>query len=93
MAEKYVPQDRLFLWWLGRAVSLRYAPGWLQSGFALSEDLPQLDSLQEMAEVVLKVLANEAVPEQQKRFAAPHDQAVEVVDLAALAARQILRGR
>lgn len=59
---KYVPQDRLFLWWLGdpsqpravgelgqsgggRAVSLRYAPQWLQSGFALSEDLPLVDDL------------------------------------------------
>lgn len=26
-----------------RGVSLRYAPGWLQSGFALSEDLPLVD--------------------------------------------------
>lgn len=127
-------------------MSLRYAPGWLQSGFALSEDLPlvddlfvppekdcaagavddarpdrwgervirrfeatprlsllefllfaghdrygalgvsqrgdvyepwirspmpQIDSLQEMAEVVRKVLANEAVPEQQKRLVRP----------------------
>ena len=163
MADKYVPQDRLFLWWLGdpaqprpvgelgqaaggRAVSLRYAPGWLQSGFALSEDLPLVDelfvprdkdcaagavddarpdrwgervirkfeasprlsilefllfagddrygalgvsqrsdayepwrrgpmpgleSLQEMAEVVRKILANEAVPELQKRLVRP----------------------
>lgn len=163
MADKYVPQDRLFLWWLGdpaqprlvgelgqaaggRAVSLRYAPGWLRSGFALSEDLPlvdelfvprekdcaagavddarpdrwgeriirkfeasprlsilefllfagddrygalgvsqggdtyapwrrgpmpTLDSLQEMAEVVRKVLANEAVPELQRRLVRP----------------------
>lgn len=163
MAEKYVPQDRLFLWWLGdpaqprrvgelglvaggRAVSLRYAPDWLQSGFALSEDLPltgdlfvprdkdcaagavddarpdrwgervirkfeatprlsilefllfagddrygalgvsqgaeeyepwrrgpmpKLDSLAEMAEVVRKVLANEAVPELQRRLVRP----------------------
>lgn len=163
MAEKYIPQDRLYLWWLGepaqprlvgelgqaaggRAVSLRYAPQWLQSGFALSEDLPltgelflplekdcaagsvddarpdrwgervirkfeptprlsllefllfagdarygalgvggqsaayepwrrgtapQLDSLQEMAEVIRKVLANEAVPELQKRLVRP----------------------
>lgn len=160
---KYLPQDRLFLWWLGdpalpplvgelgqaaggRAVSLRYAPGWLQSGFPLSEDLPlvdelfvprdkdsaagavddarpdrwgervirkfevsprlsilefllfagddrygalgvsqrddvyepwrrsplpTLDSLQEMAEVVRKVLANEAVPELQRRLVRP----------------------
>jgi serine/threonine-protein kinase HipA len=62
MTDKYVPQDRLFLWWLGdpaqprlvgelgqavggRAVSLRYAPGWLQSGFALSEDLPLVNEL------------------------------------------------
>ena len=158
-----MPQDRLFLWWLGdpalprpvgelglaaggRAVSLRYAPGWLQSGFTLSEDLPltddlfvprdkdcaagavddarpdrwgervirkfeatprlsvlefllfagddrygalgvsqrsdvyepwsrspapNLDSLQEMAEVVRKVLANEAVPELQRRLVLP----------------------
>lgn len=163
MAEKYIPQDRLFLWWLsdpmqprrvgelglaagGRAVSLRYAPEWLQSGFALSEDLPlvddlfvprekdcaagalddarpdrwgervirkfeatprlsilefllfagddrygalgvsqraeayepwghspmpSLDSLEEMAEVVRKVLANEAVPELQRRLVRP----------------------
>lgn len=163
MTDRYVPQDRLFLWWLGdparprpvgelgqaaggRAVSLRYAPDWLQSGFALSEDLPltgdlflppekdcaagavddarpdrwgervirkfeatprlsilefllfagddrygalgvsqsagayqpwrrsplpKLDSLQEMAEVVRKVLANEAVPELQKRLVRP----------------------
>lgn len=163
MTDKYVPQDRLFLWWLGdpaqprlvgelgqavggRAVSLRYAPGWLQSGFALSEDLPLvnelfvprdkdcaagalddarpdrwgervirkfevsprlsilefllfagddrygalgvsqrsdaykpwchgpmpgLDSLKEMAEVVRKVLANEAVPELQRRLVRP----------------------
>jgi len=163
MAEPYVPQDRLFLWWLGdpsqprpvgelglaaggRSVSLRYAPDWLRSGFALSEDLPltgelfvprekdcaagavddarpdrwgervirrfeasprlsilefllfagddrygamgvslradayapwrsgplpQLDSLQEMAEVVQKVLANEAVPELQRRLVRP----------------------
>lgn len=163
MADKYAPQDRLFLWWLGdpaqprpvgelgqaaggRAVSLRYVPGWLQSGFALSEDLPLVDelfvprdkdcaagavddarpdrwgervirkfeasprlsilefllfagddrygalgvsqrgdayepwrrgpmpgleSLQEMAEVVRKVLANEAVPELQKRLVRP----------------------
>jgi len=163
MPEKYVPQDRLFLWWLGdparqrlvgelgqaaggRAVSLRYAPEWLQSGFALSEDLPlvgelfvprekdcaagavddarpdrwgervirkfeasprlsilefllfagddrygalgvsqraeayepwrrspmpTLDSLEEMAEVVRKVLANEAVSELQKRLVRP----------------------
>lgn len=163
MTEEYVPQDRLFLWWLGdpaqprpvgelrqaaggRAVSLRYAPDWLQSGFALSEDLPltgdlfvprkkdcaagavddarpdrwgeriirkfeatprlsilefllfagddrygalgvsqsagayepwnrgplpKLDSLAEMAEVVRKVLANEAVPELQKRLVRP----------------------
>ncbi len=130
----------------GRAVSLRYAPGWLRSGFALSEDLPltgdlfvprekdgaagavddarpdrwgervirkfeptprlsilefllfagddrygalgvsqrseayepwsrgpapRLDSLQEMAEVVRKVLANEAVPELQRRLVRP----------------------
>jgi serine/threonine-protein kinase HipA len=163
MADKYAPQDRLFLWWLGapdqprlvgelgqaaggRAVSLRYAPVWRQSGFALSEDLPLVDelfvprdkdcaagavddarpdrwgervirkfeasprlsilefllfagddrygalgvsqrgdvyepwrrgpmptleSLQEMAEVVRKVLANEAVPELQKRLVRP----------------------
>ena len=163
MTEKYAPQDRLFLWWLGdpsqprpvgelglaaggRAVSLRYAPDWLRSGFALSEDLPLtgelfvprekdsaagavddarpdrwgervirrfepsprlsilefllfagderygalgvslraetyapwrsgpmpgLDSLQEMAEVVRKVLANEAVPELQRRLVRP----------------------
>lgn len=163
MADKYVPQDRLFLWWLGdpaqprpvgelgqatggRAVSLRYAPDWLQSGFALSEDLPlvddlfiprekdcaagavddarpdrwgervirkfeasprlsilefllfagddrygalgvsqrgdayepwrrgpmpTLDNLEEMAEVVRKVLANEAVPELQRRLVRP----------------------
>lgn len=162
-SEKYIPQDQLFLWWLGdpalprlvgelgltaggRAVSLRYAPGWLRSGFALSEDLPlvsdvfvprekdcaagavddarpdrwgervirkfeatprlsilefllfagddrygalgvsqrsdayepwrsgpapNLDSLQEMAEVVRKVLANEAVPELQRRLVRP----------------------
>lgn len=130
----------------GRSVSLRYAPDWLRSGFALSEDLPltgdlfvprekdcaagavddarparwgervirkfeasprlsvlefllfagddrygalgvslradvyapwrsgplpQLDSLQEMAEVVQKVLANEAVPELQRRLVRP----------------------
>ncbi|MDO8778705.1 MAG: type II toxin-antitoxin system HipA family toxin [Burkholderiaceae bacterium] len=163
MIDKYVPQDRLFLWWLGdpaqprpvgelgqaaggRAVSLRYAPDWLQSGFALSEDLPltgdlfvprekdcaagavddarpdrwgervirkfeatprlsilefllfagddrygalgvsqgagayvpwhrsplpKLDRLEEMAEVVRKVLANEAVSELQKRLVRP----------------------
>ena len=163
MAEQYVPQDRLFLWWLGdpaqprpvgelgqaaggRSVSLRYSPDWLRSGFALSEDLPltdelfvprekdcapgavddarpdrwgervirkfeasprlsilefllfagddrygalgvslradaykpwrsgpmpDLDSLQEMAEVVRKVLANEAVPELQRRLVRP----------------------
>jgi serine/threonine-protein kinase HipA len=158
-AQKYVPQDQLFLWWLGdpalprlvgelglaaggRAVSLRYAVDWLRSGFALSEDLPlsndlfvprekdcaagavddrwgervirkfeatprlsileflffagddrygalgvsqrsdaydpqrpgpapHLDSLQEMAEVVRKVLANEAVPERQRRLVRP----------------------
>ena len=29
----------------GRAVSLRYAPAWLQSGFALSEDLPLVNDL------------------------------------------------
>ncbi|MEO6319213.1 MAG: HipA domain-containing protein, partial [Polaromonas sp.] len=48
-------------------VSLRadaYAP-W-RSG-----PLPQLDSLQEMAEVVQKVLANEAVPELQRRLVRP----------------------
>ena len=163
MTDKYAPQDRLFLWWLGdpaqprlvgelgqaaggRAVSLRYAPGWLRSGFALSEDLPltvelfvprekdcaagavddarpdrwgervirkfeassrlsilefllfagddrygalgvsqrgdayapwhrgpmpTLDSLGEMAEVVRKVLANEAVPHLQQRLVRP----------------------
>ena len=163
MTEKYAPQDRLFLWWLGdptrprpvgelglaawgRAVSLRYLAGWLKSGFALSEDLPlvddlfvphekdcaagavddarpdrwgervirkfeasprlsvlefllfagddrygalgvsqraeayepwgrnpipSLDSLEEMAEVVRKVLANEAVPELQRRLVRP----------------------
>ena len=27
----------------GRGVSLRYAPGWLRQGFALSEDLPMID--------------------------------------------------
>lgn len=26
-----------------QGVSLRYAPGWLQNGFALSEDLPLID--------------------------------------------------
>ena len=163
MVEKYITQDRLFLWWLGdpsqprpvgelglvaggRAVSLRYAPDWLRSGFALSEDLPltsdlfvprdkdcaaggvddarpdrwgervirkfepsprlsilefllfagddrygalgvsqradayepwrsgplpTLGSLREMAEVVRKVLANEAVPELQRRLVMP----------------------
>ncbi|MDB5743997.1 MAG: hypothetical protein JWR68_2312 [Polaromonas sp.] len=163
MADSYLPQDRLFLWWLGdatqprpvgelglaaggRAVSLRYAPGWLRSGFALSEDLPltgelfvprdkdcaagavddarpnrwgervirrfepsprlsilefllfagderygalgvslradayapwrsgpmpALGSLLEMADVVRKVLANEAVPESQRRLVMP----------------------
>lgn len=163
MADKYIPQDRLFLWWLGdpaqprpvgqlglaaggRAVSLRYSPDWLRSGFALSEDLPLtgdlfaprekdcaagavddarpdrwgervirkfeasprlsilefllfagddrygalgvsqradvyepwrsgpmpgLDSLQEMAEVVRKVQANEAVPELQRCLVMP----------------------
>ncbi|MBC7376534.1 MAG: type II toxin-antitoxin system HipA family toxin [Burkholderiaceae bacterium] len=163
MAEKYLPQDRMTLWWLGdpaqprmvgelglaaggRSVSLRYAPDWLRSGFGLSEDLPltgelfmprekdcaagavddarpdrwgervirkfeasprlsilefllfagddrygalgvslradayapwrsgplpQLDSLQEMAEVVQKVLADEAVPELQRRLVRP----------------------
>ena len=163
MPEKYVPQDQLFLWWLGdpalprpvgelglaaagRAVSLRYAPDWLRSGFALSQDLPlsgdlfvpgekdcaagavddarpdrwgervirkfeatsrlsileflffagddrygalgvsqrsdryeprrhgpapHLASLQEMAEVVRKVLANESVPERQRRLVQP----------------------
>lgn len=163
MADNYILQDRLFLWWLGdpaqpcpvgelglavggRAVSLRYVPDWLRSGFALSEDLPltgdlfvprekdcaagavddarpdrwgerlirrfepsprlsilefllfagddrygalgvsqradryapwrsgpipSLDSLQEMAEVVKKVLANEAVPELQRRLVRP----------------------
>ena len=130
----------------GRSVSLRYAPDWLRSGFALSEDLPltgdlfvprekdcaagavddarpdrwgervirkfeasprlsvlefllfagddrygalgvslradayapwrsgplpQLASLREMAEVVRKVLANEAVPELQRRLVRP----------------------
>jgi serine/threonine-protein kinase HipA len=130
----------------GRAVSLRYSPDWLRSGFALSEDLPLtgdlfvplekdcaagvvddarpdrwgervirkfeasprlsilefllfagddrygalgvslrdyayapwhsgpmpgLDNLQEMAEVVRKVLANEAVPELQRRLVRP----------------------
>ncbi|MDO9400975.1 MAG: HipA domain-containing protein [Polaromonas sp.] len=163
MADRYAPQDRLFLWWLGdpadpraigelgqaaggRSVSLRYLPGWLAAGFALSEDLPlveelflppekdhaagavddarpdrwgervirrfeasprlsilefllfagddrygalgvsqradvyepwrrgpmpTLDSLQQMAEVVKKVLANETVPELQKRLVRP----------------------
>lgn len=163
MAEKYIPQDQLFLWWLGepalprlvgelglaiggRAVSLRYSVDWLGNGFALSEDLPllgelfvprdkdctagavddarpdrwgervirkfeltprlsilefllfagddrygalgvsqsreaykpwqrgpmpELGNLDEMAEVVRKVLANEAVPELQKRLVAP----------------------
>ncbi|RZI98909.1 MAG: type II toxin-antitoxin system HipA family toxin, partial [Haliea sp.] len=163
MADKYVLQDRLFLWWLGdpvnarpigelgqaaggRSVSLRYLPGWLASGFALSEDLPLVDdlfvprekdcaagavddarpdrwgervirrfeasprlsvlefllfagddrygalgvsqradvytpwrrgpmpaleSLQQMADVIKKVLANEAVPELQKRLVRP----------------------
>ena len=163
MADTYVPQDRLFLWYLGnpsqprpvgelglvtggRAVSLRYAPDWLRTGFALSEDLPltgdlfvprekdcaagavddarpdrwgervirrfepsprlsilefllfagddrygalgvslradayvpwrsgpmpNLDSLQEMAETVRKVLANEPVPELQRRLVRP----------------------
>ena len=163
MLEKYIPKDRLFLWWLGdpaqlcpvgelglaaggRAVSLRYSPNWLRSGFPLSEDLPlvddlfvprekdcaagavddarpdrwgerlirkfeatprlsilefllfagddrcgalgvsmraeayepwrsgplpSLDSLQEMAEVVQKVLSNEAVPELQRRLVMP----------------------
>ena len=28
-----------------------------------------------------------------QRFATPHDEAVQLIDLAALAARQILRGR
>ena len=28
-----------------------------------------------------------------QRFATPHDQAVQMIDLTALAARQILRGR
>ena len=62
MADKYLVQDHMFLWWLGdpaqarpigelgqsgggRAVSLRYTPQWLQSGFALSEDLPLVDDL------------------------------------------------
>ena len=62
MVEKYIPQDRLFLWWLGdpaqprlvgelgqaaggRSVSLRYSPDWLGSGFALSEDLPLIGEL------------------------------------------------
>ncbi|WP_309680621.1 HipA domain-containing protein, partial [Polaromonas sp.] len=163
ITEKYLPQDQLFLWWLGdpsqprpvgelglaaggRAVSLRYAADWLRSGFALSEDLPlvdelfvprdkdcaagavddarpdrwgervirkfeatprlsilefllfagddrygalgvsrhgevyepwrggpapRLESLAEMAEVVRKVLANEAVPEPQRRLVRP----------------------
>ena len=163
MAEKYTPQDRLFLWWLGdpsqprqvgelalalggRSVSLRYVPDWLRSGFALSEDLPlsgdyfvprdrdcaagavddarpdrwgervirrfeasprlsilefllfsgddrygalgvslradayapwrnepmpRFENLQEMADVVKKVLANEAVSELQKRLVRP----------------------
>jgi serine/threonine-protein kinase HipA len=163
MADKYLPQDRLFLWWLGdpgqprqvgelalalggRAVSLRYAPDWLRSGFALSEDLPltndnfvprdkdcaagavddarpdrwgervirrfevsprlsilefllfagddrtgalgvslladayapwrneplpRFENLQEMADVVKKVLANDTVPELQKRLVRP----------------------
>jgi serine/threonine-protein kinase HipA len=163
MADKYLPQDRLFLWWLGdpsqprqvgelalalggRAVSLRYAPDWLRCGFALSEDLPltndnfvprdkdcaagavddarpdrwgervirrfeasprlsilefllfagndrtgalgvslradayapwrneplpRFENLQEMADVVKKVLANDAVPELQKRLVRP----------------------
>ena len=162
MADKYLPQDRLFLWWLGdpsqprqvgelalalggRAVSLRYASDWLRSGFALSEDLPltndnfvprdkdcagavddarpdrwgervirrfeasprlsilefllfagddrtgalgvslradayapwrneplpRFENLQEMADVVKKVLANDAVPELQKRLVRP----------------------
>ena len=61
-ASTYVPQDRLYLWWLGdqarpklvgelslasgaRAVSLRYGPDWLQNGFALSEDLPLVGDL------------------------------------------------
>ena len=161
--EKTLPQDQLFLWWLGnpavprpvgelglvaggRSVSLRYGPDWLRSGFALSEDLPMagelfvprdkdcaagavddarpdrwgervirrfettprlsilefllfagddrygalgvsrrsdayepwrggpaphLDSLPAMAEVVRKVLANEAVPELQRRLVRP----------------------
>lgn len=163
MADKYTPQDRQFLWWLGepghprligelglaqgsRGVSLRYSPDWLHSGFALSEDLPlngdyfvprgkdcaagavddarpdrwgervirrfevsprlsilefllfagddrygalgvslradayapwrndplpKFENLQEMADVVKKVLANEAVPELQKRLVRP----------------------
>jgi len=163
MADKYTPQDRLFLWWLGdpsqpclvgelglalggRSVSLRYAPDWLRCGFALSEDLPltnddfmprskdsavgavddarpdrwgervirrfeasprlsilefllfagddrygalgvslqanayapwrhepmpRFEDLQEMVNVVKKVLANEAVPELQKRLVRP----------------------
>ena len=163
MADNYIPQGRLFLWYLGdpaqprpvgelglaagsRAISLRYAPDWLRTGFALSEDLPLtgelfvprekdcamgavddarperwgervirrfepsprlwilefllfagddrygalgvslranaytpwrsvpmpgLDNLQEMAEVVRKVLANEPVPELQRRLVRP----------------------
>ena len=62
MTDNYVPQDRVFLWYLGdpsqprlvgelslatggRAVSLRYSPDWLCTGFALSEDLPLTSDL------------------------------------------------
>lgn len=60
-ATRYVPQDSMFLWYLGapaqpvpvgtlrlvrslRGVSLQYDASWLRSGFALSEDLPLIDT-------------------------------------------------
>ena len=60
-AARYIPQDSMFLWYLGapaqpvpvgtlrllrslRGVSLQYDAAWLRSGFALSEDLPLIDS-------------------------------------------------
>ena len=62
MAEDYVPQDRLSLWWLGdpsqpqrigeiqllqggRGVGLRYDAAWREQGFALSADLPLVEGL------------------------------------------------
>lgn len=59
-AGEYTPRDSMYLWWIGtqprliaklalvtggRSVAVEYVPSWLESGFALSEDLPLLPGL------------------------------------------------